>query len=181
MTIKNGIFPCIAAAILAGGALRAASGPDSAWTPLFNGRNFDGWYTYLPSTGKNNDPKKVFKVEDGMIHILDIPETDEKQEFGYLSTERELSNCRIRVEFKWGTKRFVPNNENKRDSGLLYFFKMGRKSLRRSKPTRFPCMSCQGRCERKAAAASSSPATSRTAMAGTNWNWFWMGIRAPNS
>jgi len=90
--------------------------------PLMNGKNFDGWYTFLPSTGKNNDPKKVFKMEDGMVHILDIPESDEKQEFGYLSSEKEFSDCRIRVEFKWGVKRFNPNNENKRDSGLLYFF-----------------------------------------------------------
>jgi hypothetical protein len=108
------------AVLLSGHAASAAS--DGGWIPLFNGKNFDGWYTFLPSTGKNVDPKKVFKVENGMIHILDIPESDEKQEFGYLSTERQLSNCRIRVEFKWGTKRFVPNNENKRDSGLLYFF-----------------------------------------------------------
>ena len=95
---------------------------NEGWVSLFNGKNFDGWYTYLPSTGKNNDPKRVFKMENGMIHILDIPESDEKQEFGYLSTEKEFSNCRIRVEFKWGTKRFNPNDINKRDSGLLYFF-----------------------------------------------------------
>jgi len=98
------------------------SAGSDGWVPLLNGKNFDGWYTFLPSTGKNNDPKKVFKMENGMVHILDIPESDEKQEFGYLSSEREFSNCRIRVEFQWGIKRFVPNNENKRDSGLLYFF-----------------------------------------------------------
>jgi hypothetical protein len=104
-------------AVLAGGSLmsgQAASPPDSdGWISLFNGKNFDGWYTFLPSTGKNSDPKKVFKMENGMVHILDIPESDEKQEFGYLSSEREFSNCRIRVEFQWGAKRFVPNNENK--------------------------------------------------------------------
>ena len=125
---------------------------------------------FLPSTGKNNDPKKVFKMENGMVHILDIPESDEKQEFGYLSSEREFSNCRISVEFKWGIKRFVPNNENKRDSGLLYFFNgpdkiwpralefqiqetdvgdlwllEGPESPRRSKPKAFPCMFCRGR------------------------------------
>jgi len=116
----------VSAAILAAnsplsGQTPALPGSDG-WTQLLNGKNFDGWYTFLPSTGKNNDPKKVFKMENGMVHILDIPESDEKQEFGYLSTEREFSNCRIRVEFKWGVKRFVPNNENKRDSGLLYFF-----------------------------------------------------------
>jgi hypothetical protein len=118
---------CFAAALAAllvcgGAALHSQTSKDDGWAPLFNGKNFDGWYTFLPSTGKNNDPKKVFKWENGMVHILDIPESDEKQEFGYLSSEREFSNCRIRVEYKWGTKRFNPNNENKRDSGLLYFF-----------------------------------------------------------
>jgi len=116
----------ISAILLAGSSIASGQTPPAAgsdgWVPLLNGKNFDGWYTFLPSTGKNNDPKNVFKMESGTVHILDIPESDEKQEFGYLSSEREFSNCRIRVEFKWGTKRFVPNNENKRDSGLLYFF-----------------------------------------------------------
>jgi len=101
---------------------QTATRPDEGWVSLLNGKNFDGWYTFLPSTGKNSDPKKVFKMENGMVHILDIPESDQMQEFGYLASEREFSNCRIRVEYKWGVKRFVPNNENKRDSGLLYFF-----------------------------------------------------------
>ncbi len=103
-------------------AFTSSYAADPGWTPLLNGKNFDGWYTFLPSTGKNSDPKKVFKMENGMVHILDIPESDEKQEFGYLSTEKEFSNCRLRVEYKWGTKRFVPNDINKRDSGFLYFF-----------------------------------------------------------
>jgi len=95
---------------------------NSGWISLFNGKNFDGWYTFLPSTGKNADPKKVFKVENGMVHILDIPESDEKQEFGYLSTERDFSNCRIRVDTSGASSALCQNNENKRDSGLLYFF-----------------------------------------------------------
>lgn len=95
---------------------------DGGWVSLFNGRNFDGWYTFLPSTGKNKDPKGVFKVENGMIHVLDIPVTTEKQEYGYLATNREFSHCRVRAEFKWGVKRFPPRDEEKRDSGLLYYF-----------------------------------------------------------
>ena len=96
--------------------------PDEAgWVPLFNGHNFDGWYTFLATTGKNKDPKGVFKVEKGMIHVFDIPVTNEKQEFGYLATNQEFSHCRIRVEFKFGEKRFVPRQEDKRDSGLLYY------------------------------------------------------------
>jgi hypothetical protein len=92
------------------------------WISLFNGRSLEGWYTFLPSTGKNSDPKGVFKAEDGMIHILDIPVSAKHQEFGYLATHQELSNCRIHAEYKWGTKRFPPREEAKRDSGLLYHF-----------------------------------------------------------
>jgi Domain of Unknown Function (DUF1080) len=95
---------------------------EAGWVPLFNGHNLDGWYTFLPATGKNKDPKGVFKVEKGTIHVFDIPLTNEKQEFGYLATNQELSHCRIRAEFKFGVKRFVPRQEDKRDSGLLYYF-----------------------------------------------------------
>jgi Domain of Unknown Function (DUF1080) len=126
VTFANRVFLGAAAAILAAGSLSgqpsAASDPDGGWVSLFNGKNFDGWYTFLPSTGKNADPKKVFKVEDGMIHILDIPVTPENQEFGYLATDREFGHCRIRAEFKWGAKRFPPREIDKRDSGLLYYF-----------------------------------------------------------
>lgn len=98
---------------------------DDGWIPLFNGKNLDGWYTYLESTGKNIDPKGVFKVEDGMIHILDIPITDEPQDAGYLATNLEYSDVLIHVEYKWGSKRFRDKDDpfaqgGKRDSGLLY-------------------------------------------------------------
>ncbi|MGC2181995.1 MAG: DUF1080 domain-containing protein [Terriglobales bacterium] len=98
----------------------AASGekPDSdGWVPLFNGRNLDGWYSYLDSSGRNKDPKGVFKVENGMIHILDVPMSDGKSDNGYLATTQEFSNVRIHAEYKWGTKRA---SEGKRNSGLLY-------------------------------------------------------------
>jgi hypothetical protein len=99
----------------------APSSKQDGWVSLFNGRNLDGWYTFLPSSGKNSDSKHVFKVEQGMLHILDIPVTAEDQEFGYMATDREFSNCRVLVEYKWGTKRFHPRIEAKRDNGLLYF------------------------------------------------------------
>lgn len=93
---------------------------ETGWTPLFNGQNLDGWYTWLPSTGKNNDPKGVFKVRDGMLHILGIPVTGKEQEFGYIATTSEYSNYRLRFQYRWGGKRFAPRATDKRDSGLLY-------------------------------------------------------------
>jgi hypothetical protein len=94
----------------------------NGWVSIFNGKNLEGWYSYLPSSGRNNDPRGVFKVHDGMIHILDIPETTEKQEMGYIATEKEYSNCRIRLQYRWGKKRFAPRAQSPRKSGLLYCF-----------------------------------------------------------
>jgi len=88
---------------------------DDGWIPLFNGKNFDGWYSFLRTNGKNHDPNGVFKVENGAVHILDVPEG--KGEDGYLSTIQDYSDVRIHTEFKWGTKR---NSEGKRNSGFLY-------------------------------------------------------------
>lgn len=118
---------CIGA-LLASGSIRYQPGElnsapaqaDDEWIPIFNGTSLDGWYTWLPTPGKNNDPQGVFKVENGMLHILDIPETDAEQEFGYIATEQEYSNYHLRFEYKWGTKKFAPRADQKRDSGVLY-------------------------------------------------------------
>jgi hypothetical protein len=98
-------------------AAPAAKPEDDGWVSLFNGKNFDGWYTYLDASGKNKDPKGVFKVENGMIHIEDFPKVDGSFDNGYLSTTQDISNVRIHVEYKWGPKR---HSEHKRNSGLLY-------------------------------------------------------------
>jgi len=110
----------LAASLLGFASASAASGAkpeNDAWIPLFNGKDFNGWYTYLDSSGKNKDPKGVFKVEDGIIHILDVPMSDGKSDNGYLATNQDFSNVRIHVEYKWGVKR---STEGKRNSGLLY-------------------------------------------------------------
>src|SRR4030095_1407778 len=95
---------------------------EAGWIPLFNGKNLDGWYTWLPSMGRDNDPDGVFKVDDGVLHILDLPEADQEQEFGYIATNNEYSNYRLRFQYKWGSKRFAPRAHDPRDSGLLYHF-----------------------------------------------------------
>jgi hypothetical protein len=85
---------------------------------LFNGRNLNGWYTFLRTKGKSNDPEAIFKVEDKMIHVLG-------KEFGYLSTVDEYDNFHLTVEFKWGEQKFPPREKAKRDSGVLYRFPVG--------------------------------------------------------
>ena len=79
---------------------------------LFNGRNLDGWYTFIKGKGKNNDPDKVFTVQNGMIRISG-------EEFGCITTIDEFENYKLVVEFKWGDLTYSPRADKARDSGLL--------------------------------------------------------------
>lgn len=94
------------------------------WEWLFNGTNLSGWYTYLPGHGRNSDPENVFKVTDGVLHILDVPNRGYR-DFGYLATWKSYSDYHLRLEYKWGTKRYEPRDRMKRDSGIIYHFTAG--------------------------------------------------------
>jgi len=80
---------------------------------LFNGSDLSNFDTFLKSTGLNADPKHVFQVEHGVIHISG-------QEFGYIITKQEYRNCYLRAEFKWGEGTYAPREGQARDSGILY-------------------------------------------------------------
>ena len=78
---------------------------------LFNGRNMDGFYTWIRDSNYS-DPKKVFTVQDGMIHISG-------DGYGGLITNREYRDYHLIVEFKWGQKTWGNRVDRARDSGLL--------------------------------------------------------------
>ncbi|MGE3819215.1 MAG: DUF1080 domain-containing protein [Isosphaeraceae bacterium] len=85
---------------------------------LFNGKDLQGWYVYVNHKDKAispyDDPKGVIKVEDGVIHISG-------EEFGCLTTRDEFENYTLRLEVKWGDKKWPPRDKatTPRDSGIL--------------------------------------------------------------
>ena len=79
---------------------------------LFNGKNLDGWYTFLRKSGRGKDSQHVFSVVRGMIRIGG-------GDWGCITTEKEYGNYRLVAEFKWGGKTFAPRLSNARDCGLL--------------------------------------------------------------
>jgi hypothetical protein len=92
--------------------------------PLFNGKDLTGWDTWLGRPhgekeviGLNKDPGKVYTVVevDGKPAIRISGEV-----FGALTSRKELANYHLRLEFKWGEKRWPPREKAVRDSGLLY-------------------------------------------------------------
>jgi len=92
-----------------------AAGGD--WRPLFNGKDLSGWETFLAPTGLNRDPSGVFSV----VEIDGAPALRISGEFpGGLITTSEFGDYHFRVEFKWGSKRWPPRDQDVRDSGILY-------------------------------------------------------------
>jgi Domain of Unknown Function (DUF1080) len=109
------------------------------WHPLFNGRNLDGWDTfmakpdpswevpdlkrgtdgkYLEPVGVNRDPLGVFKVEAvddrPAIHVSG-------QGFGVMTTRESFGNFHLRLQVKWGERKWGSKVNAARDAGLLYF------------------------------------------------------------
>jgi len=81
---------------------------------LLNGKNLDGWYSFLEKTDFE-DPEGNFKVEDGLLHVMG-------KNFGYVATKESYENYHLKVLFKWGEKRWPPREDARRDSGVLYHF-----------------------------------------------------------
>src|ERR1700722_4165905 len=103
--------------ILAGAMTLVPARADDRAISLFNGKDLAGWTIFIRHADKSDprpDPKGVFKVEDGIIHIAG-------EEFGCLTTEKEFENYRLTVEFKWGEQKWPPRNKptDRRDSGIL--------------------------------------------------------------
>lgn len=110
--------------VLLAGSLPAADAPGGEWQPLFNGKDLAGWDTWLSKPhmekevlGLNKDPRKVFTVVnvDGKPAIRISGEV-----FGALTSKEEYGDFHIRLEFKWGEKKWPPRDKAVRDSGLLY-------------------------------------------------------------
>lgn len=67
--------------------------------------------------GLNNDPKQVFTMKkingEPVLHISG-------EIFGALSSHKEYENYHLKLQFKWGTKKWPPRLNREKDSGILY-------------------------------------------------------------
>ncbi|MEO7983468.1 MAG: DUF1080 domain-containing protein [Bacteroidota bacterium] len=83
------------------------------FTVLFNGKNLNGWHTFLKGPGVNADPNKNFLIEEGVLHVVG-------QDLGYAITDKGYSNFHFKVDFKWGERRWGSRTKEKRDAGVCY-------------------------------------------------------------
>ncbi len=110
--------------------VKALAQPKAKWVNLFNGKNLNGWDTYLGPeldsagnrkskipVGLNKDPMKVFTVvEQNGENIIRIS----GENWGGISTKKEYANYHLQLKFKWGQLTWGKKRGLKKDSGLLY-------------------------------------------------------------
>lgn len=99
---------------LRAGDSSAAEAPASTPTErvqLFDGKTLGDCYTWLKDT-KRDDPRKVFSVEDGLLHVSG-------DGLGGLLTNERYRDYHLVLEFKWGQRVWQPRQHAARDSGLL--------------------------------------------------------------
>lgn len=107
-----------------------ANAQQKGWTQLFNGKDLSGWDTYLratniigyvedpnlpyePPIGLNNDPLKVFTINNGILRISG-------EAWGAMTSKKAYSNYHLRFETKWGEQKYFPKDTALRDAGLLF-------------------------------------------------------------
>jgi hypothetical protein len=110
--IRVGTLFCVAWLALSIQPALAAVTPPPEGIRLFNGENLDGFYKWIRERGRDVDPKNVFTVHDGMLHISG-------EEWGCVTSVEEYENYHLVAEFKWGEITHEPRIDRARDSGIL--------------------------------------------------------------
>lgn len=109
-----------AAATTALPAIARIPATPSPWRALFNGRNLDGWTIYQDGEG-NRDAHHAIRIEKGVLHMLGSSFTGpDKASFGHIATTGTHANYHLRMDFRFGERRFAPRGWQRRNSGLLY-------------------------------------------------------------
>ncbi|HEX2855815.1 MAG TPA: DUF1080 domain-containing protein [Opitutaceae bacterium] len=122
-------------------AMTVARGAEG-WKPLFNGKDLSGWDTWLAKPHPSVDVPGEAKNEKGEytqvlgakdpLNVFTIVAVDGQpavrisgQIFGGITTKENFSNYHLRLQFKWGEKKWAPREAVVRDSGLLYHVHSG--------------------------------------------------------
>ena len=99
----------LAAAALGPASDEQAIRPSEGVTRLFNGKDLTGLYTWVKGSGRQ-DPKKIFTVHDGLLHISG-------EGLGYVATRKPYRDYHLTVEYKWGKR--TNGGKYVRNSGVL--------------------------------------------------------------
>ncbi|WP_303318328.1 family 16 glycoside hydrolase [Flavivirga abyssicola] len=88
------------------------------WKPLFN----DEYEMHIAKkNGYKNDVQlnDIFEFKGDSISVL-YKWTDKVAPFAVIATKKSYSNYDLKLEYKWGKRKFYPRHEMVRDAGILF-------------------------------------------------------------
>jgi hypothetical protein len=71
------------------------------WTPLFNGKDLDGWTPKIAGHELGDNYGNTFRVEDGVLKVCYDQYDKFDGKFGHLFYRETFSNYRLRVEYRF--------------------------------------------------------------------------------
>ena len=95
-------------------AIPVAHAQTDGWKKLFNGKDLDGWHVVIGNPARA-DTNHWIQIHDGMIHMYKDATQGSPQPAGYIVTSNEYSNYHLKLEYKWGQKRFGDRSNSRRD------------------------------------------------------------------
>jgi hypothetical protein len=109
------------AAAVQGGAPGQANDPAREdWTPLFNGRNLDGWTPKFTKSDLGVNLNGTFRVENGLLRVRYDGWTAFNGEFGHLFYETPYSYYRLVAEYRFVDPQLAGGpGWAKRNNGLM--------------------------------------------------------------
>ncbi|MGC3943278.1 MAG: DUF1080 domain-containing protein [Chryseolinea sp.] len=136
-TFRNTKRLALALLILPLAAALLCMGKTDEWTPLLD-KNLSQWDTYLSyrhqigyngnvpkdSLGNAISPVGYSKDESHVFSVLNEPGDPvlrvSGEIYGCLFTRKSYENYHLKLQVKWGEKKYDPRKEKLRDSGILY-------------------------------------------------------------
>jgi len=95
------------------------SAKEEGFVPLFDGSSLEQWK--CGSTDSDKDfADFVLDKEKGVIHLYKGKEENSKQKPDILYTKKSYSHYILKLEYKWGERKYAPRDKADRDAGLLF-------------------------------------------------------------
>ncbi len=119
---KTSVGLLLTALVFITGCNSACNKQSHQWHPLFKGNAENG--NYQMKVVNSNDYDGNFSLEDIYefdgkdIRVLYNWQADSAP-YAVLATKKQYSNYDLKFQYKWGTRKFKPRLEAKRDAGLL--------------------------------------------------------------
>lgn len=106
--------------------MAASAELEEGFETIFNGKDFDGWHLKIRS-GDDELAKKVYAIEDGLIHVFNDTFPDEynlnvgkNDTHGLFYTNKSYTNYVLRFEYKWGKRKANNFGKWQYDAGVYY-------------------------------------------------------------